>query len=176
MTARPSKRLAEGHGGRRPSLQRLHDKGFRRHSRRVRGLVRSKTKVDYNSIPRVPIGVLHRPIRSQPAVASHSGKTDPGTDGSNRAVTRHVIGLMTLPKSTVDMPHRHRAVEDVKEVLLPRKRTTLKIRVPPDPGASDIVMKGELVKRDSYFLIENNSRVRGIAVAQVGLVTAGRNS
>ena len=36
-------------------------------------------------------------------------------------------------------------------------------------------MKGKLVERDSSFLIEGDRRFRVIAVAQVGLVTAGRN-
>ena len=73
------------------------------------------------------------------------------------------------------MPHRHRAVENVKKIFFPCKRKTLEIRVAPDPGTRDIVMEGKLVERDPSLLVKDEGRVWGIAIAQVGLIAPRRD-
>lgn len=98
-------------------------------------------KVNDHPIAGVPFRVLHRPILREPAMSDHPGKSDTGAYRSDGAITRKVVRLVALPEAPVNMPHRHRAVEDVEQVLLPGEGTALEIRVAPNPRAGDIVME-----------------------------------
>src|SRR5262249_51186162 len=95
------------------------------------------TKIDDHAITRVPVGELHAAVGREPAVVGHLGKADALPHGMDALVASEHLSFVEVPQLAVDMPHRHRAIEHVEQLLFPSELGALKVCVAPDPRAAD---------------------------------------
>ena len=131
-------------------------------------------KLTIDPVAGVPVGELDAAVGRQPAVVGHLGEADAPADGADAPVAGEHVFLVHVPQLAVDVPHRHRAIEDVEQLLLPGELGALIVGVAPDPGPADIIVERELIERNPPRLVERD--VLLLAVAEVLRVIAARDA